>query len=70
MKITIEAEEGEELEPIVFENVCEYAMIGTTMQQKIIPESFHGWKGVNTFTLLGKVEELKERLRDSGRNTN
>jgi len=66
MKITIEAEVEQEKKnlkkPIIYNKVFEFALIGTATKQDIIPYSVAHTHG-DPFVLIGKLEELKERLR-------
>jgi len=65
MRITIEPETDEEREKFeekVFENVYELIVAGSFMQGGILPKPFSHSQG-DLYVLMGKIEEVKERLR-------
>lgn len=59
MRITIEKDDGDKT---VFEHVTEFTLVGTDMQGKVMPTPINVSYG-NSFVLIGKLEEMKERLR-------
>ena len=62
MKITIET--GSDKVDIVYENVSEFLMIGTHAPEPgKVRTPFNRFKG-DKFELIGKAEEMKERLKD------
>lgn len=63
MKITIEPDDGDDFKKEVYENVFEFAIVGTSMTEKIIPQNIIRSHG-NKYILIGKMAELKERLRN------
>lgn len=71
MKITIEPDrkEEEKVKKAVFDNVVEFALTGTVMQENIMPQPFNKTHG-DTFVLIGKLAELSERLRKFNDNPN
>ncbi len=63
MKIMIEEKAGEDY--IVYENVTEFALIGTHAPEPgNVRTSFNRFLG-GKFELVGKAEELKQRILDS-----
>jgi len=64
MKITIEPDSDfdEDVSVKEYKGVYEFALTGTMLDGGVLPHAFNHTHG-NTFVLIGKLEELKERLR-------
>jgi len=62
MKIVITPEKEEKFEEVVYTNIFEFALTATRLRGDIIPDPINHTDG-NPFILIGKLEELKERLR-------
>jgi len=57
--------EAKDLEKKVYENVYEFAMTGSLFKEKVKYEPFNHLYVDDMFVLLGKLEELKERLKSN-----
>jgi len=64
MKIIIEPDKKEEkdVQRVVYSGVVEFGLCGTLVEGDILIKPFNRTHG-DTFVLIGKLEELKERLR-------
>lgn len=71
MKIIIEPDvKGEKGEKRVFTNVFEFAIVGTFVDKGIRRCSFSDCYIEDRFVLIGKLEEIKERIRSYNDNSN
>ena len=66
MKIIIKPENENEPKETIYDNVCEFAICGYRMRGDIIYDSINHSHG-DKYILIGKLEELKERLKDYGK---
>ena len=66
MKITIEPDmpEEDEIQSKTYNNVTEFVLGGTSMEQKVLPRPFSYTHG-DKYVLIGKIEEIKERIRNA-----
>lgn len=63
IEITPENEsEKKEFKKAIYENVYEFALTGTRLASKVKPTPIVHTHG-NNFVLLGKLAEIKERIR-------
>ena len=62
MIITIEPSKGEDFDLVVYKDVSEFALTATSMRGKVLPNPINHTHG-DPFVLIGKLEELKERMR-------